>query len=189
MVEYFLLKREEILVPYSDINRLGGDERHALVGIEFDSEPYRTPVALHTPKWKSVLAELQQRASMAGGPQVEAVITTADGVKVEAVEGGEGEKKASPRVIKPWSKSRVVTMSALVCFGFYILFYFCCSLVLIAILSIAEIKGGIPGIRNHVLRGVLFALLFLTPTIPTYFLTRRYFRKKSKLMLSSGISG
>jgi len=184
LVEYFLLKREELLVPYSKITRLGADERHALVGIEFDGEPNCTPVALHTPNWKSVLAALQQRISGAAGPQVQAVITNADGVQVDATETGADESSAPPKVIKPWSKSKLTTRTILVGIGFFFLFYLCCSTLMMIFFALFGISS-ILEIQSIPLRVVIWILLFLATMIPTYFMTRRYRRKKSKLVVSS----
>ena len=184
LVEYFLLKREEILVPYSKITRLGGDERHALIGIEFDGEPNCSPVALHTSKWESVLAGLQQRTTGAAGPQVRAVIIRADGVKVEAAEPGAEAAEVPSKIVNPWSKSKLTARSILVGIGFFFLFYLCCSVLMMIIFAITGI-GSVPEIRNIVLRVVVWVLLFFIPTIPTYYMTRRYRRKKSKLVVSS----
>ena len=184
LVEYFLLKREEILVPYSKIKRLGADERHALVGIEFEGEPNCTPVALHTPNWKSVLAALQQRISGAAGPQVQAVITNADGVQVDATETGADESSTPPKVIKPWSKSKLTTRTVLVGIGFFFLFYFCCSTLMMIIFALSGISS-ILEIQSIPLRVVIWVLLFLAAMIPTYLMTRRYRRKKSKLVATN----
>jgi hypothetical protein len=169
LVEYFVLKREEILVPYSEITRIGGDAKHSLVGIQFESEPFRTPAVLSSPRWKPIYLGLKQVVSVEEDSPAQRSKIDENSSQVEAV------------AFKPWSKSKLITRSVFVGTGWYFLFYLLNSFLLMEIFSITGI-GTIPEIRNLILRILVIILRLFIPGIPTYFLTRRYYRKKSDLM-------
>ncbi|MFC2160286.1 type II secretion system protein GspG [Acidobacteriota bacterium] len=65
LVEYLILKQEEILVPYSDITRLVGDSQNSLIGIDFKGQPQSSPVFMETPAWSPLLIALQQKVPSA----------------------------------------------------------------------------------------------------------------------------
>jgi len=61
LMEYFLLKRENILVPYSDITQLVVASQSSLIGIDFKGNPQTSPVFIETSAWNSLLTAIQQK--------------------------------------------------------------------------------------------------------------------------------
>ncbi len=200
LVEYFLLKREELLVPYSKITAIGGDAKHTLVGIEFEGEPNCSPVVFSTPQWKALLQGVKQKTSLQEdvAEQEDATVLPTeialpretaqaaevdkDGTQVQAGEAEQESLEVHVKETKPWSRSKLLIRSTFAGIGWYFLFYLITTFLLVGIFSLAGIKG-IPGIPNLILRIIVTILLFLIPAIPTYFLTRRYYRKKIELIV------
>ncbi len=165
LVEYLLFKREELLIPYENINRIAGDAKQALVGVEFDEDSYRNCAVLKSPEWSSLFLALKE-ATIAGEGST---------VIISEIDEKDLEKKVTQA--KPWTKSKVAIFSALVGFGWYLLFFILYTFVLRGIFALTGIPD-LPGIRNTFVRILNWILLFLIPAVPTYFLTRRYFRKR-----------
>jgi len=61
LMEYFLLKREDILVPYSDITQLAVAGQSSLIGIDFKGHSQASPVFMETSAWNSLLTAIQQK--------------------------------------------------------------------------------------------------------------------------------
>ena len=61
LMEYFILKREDILIPYSDITQLAVASQSTLIGIDFKGNPQTSPVFMETPAWNSLQAAIQRK--------------------------------------------------------------------------------------------------------------------------------
>lgn len=61
LVEYFILKREDILVPYSEITHVSVDSQNSLIGLDFKGNPQCSPVFLNTAEWSALSAGLQRK--------------------------------------------------------------------------------------------------------------------------------
>lgn len=75
IVEFWWLKREEILVPFSAITGVGVDENQTTVAVSFDGHPWCSPAVLKTPKWRQLADSIEQRLQ-----------TTPDGGRAAALE-------------------------------------------------------------------------------------------------------
>jgi len=165
LVNYLILKREKLLIPFENINRIGGDPKGSLVGVEFDEDPFRNSAVFHTPEWSSIFLALRE-ATWAGEDST-VLISEID---EKYLEGGVVQ-------VKPWSKSKVVIFSALVGFLWYLLFFVLNSFIFQGIYALMGIPDML-SIRNIFIRLINWILFFGIPAVPTYFLSRKYFRNR-----------
>ena len=54
IVEYWWLKKESLVVPFSAITGLATDDSKQLVAVTFEGHPHCSPVVLKTPNWQSI---------------------------------------------------------------------------------------------------------------------------------------
>jgi hypothetical protein len=54
IVEYWWLKKENLVVPFSAITGLATDDSKRLVAVTFEDHPHCSPVVLKTPNWKGI---------------------------------------------------------------------------------------------------------------------------------------
>ncbi len=155
LMEYGILKRENLKVPYSDIHLYSAVPSQNLIGIEFRGDPYCSPVAMRTDQWKEIYDILQKKVPGAS---------------------------ATLAKILPMSKGKVIRRSVFVFLGWYLLFSFLWSMILAAILASTGAQG-IPGVKNAGLRIFLWVVSFLIPIGTSFLLTRRYYRKKRRVVV------
>jgi len=150
IMEYAWLKREDTIVPFSDVNSYVSDMKRHLIAIDFRGNRWCRPVVLRTESWQDLLAILRQKVP---------------------------DRDASRTVIPPSSKARACILSSFVFIGWYLLFTLLCSLAMVLMLSSQGINS-VPEIHNAVFRWLAWFTMFGLPLVPSIFLTMRYYRKK-----------
>ena len=150
IMEYVWLKKEDTVVPFSDINSYMADSKRHSIAIDFRGDRWCRPVVLRTEDWQDLLTILRQKVP---------------------------DRDASETILPPASKARVCILSSLVFLGWYLLFTWLCAMALALILASQDING-IPGIGNVVLRWLAWFTAFGLPLVPSVLLTRRYYRGK-----------
>jgi len=67
LMEYGILKRENISIPYSALKGYAADRKGNLIAVSFEGSPWYTPAVLRTENWREVLRTLREKV-----PQLDA---------------------------------------------------------------------------------------------------------------------
>jgi hypothetical protein len=62
IVEYYILKKENIFIPWSFLKSFAADPKRKLVGFSFYGFKWCSPVILESTKWEDIIHEFQKNA-------------------------------------------------------------------------------------------------------------------------------
>ena len=150
IMEYVWLRREDIVVPYSNVIHYVSDPKKCLVGVDYHGPKWCSPVVLKSDKWSEITAKLRE------------IIPDRD---------------ASLMVVPPLRKGRAICLSSLVFIGLYLLFLFIVIVVVVLVMT-SQGLNSIPEIKNDAVRNLTWLLMFTIPLVPSFILARRSYRKK-----------
>jgi hypothetical protein len=150
ILEYVWLKREDTMVPFSDVINYVSDPKQTLIAIDFHGPQWCRPIVLKTEKWQEALAILRQKIP---------------------------NQDASLMVNSPLSKGRAIWLSSLMFIGSYLLFIILTMLIVVPIMT-SQGVSSIPDIKNTMTRTLTWFIVFGLPFFSSILLAKWYYRKK-----------
>ena len=150
IMEYVWLKREDTIVPYSNVIRYVADSKKCLVGIDYHGPQWCKPVVLKSDKWSEILAKLREIMP---------------------------DRDASLMLVPPLSKGRAIWISSLVFFGLYLLF-FLFVIAVVGLIMTSQGVSNISAIKNGIVRNVTWLITFGFPLVPSFMFAIKNYRKK-----------
>jgi len=126
IMEYVWLKREDTVVPYSDVINYVVNPKKCLVGIDYHGPQWCKPVVLKSDQWSEILSKLRE------------IIPDRD---------------ASLMVVPPLPKGRAIWLSSLVFIGLYLILVFI-VIAVVGLIMTSQGVSDIPAIKNGIVRNV-----------------------------------